>query len=54
MHCTLQLGLIMPINKKTGKKVPYTKVNVKKAKAGKGGLKMAKKKSSKKMIRPGY
>lgn len=32
----------MPYNKKTGKKEPYTKANMKKAAAGKGGLTMKK------------
>ena len=32
----------MPKDKKTGKKVPYTPANVKKAKAGKGNLTMNK------------
>lgn len=40
----------MPYDTKTGKKKPYTKANIKKAKAGKGGLTMSKgkKKSAKK------
>lgn len=42
----------MPVSKKTGKKVPYTKANIKKAKAGKGGLTM--KKSVKKQSKRRY
>jgi len=43
----------MPYSKKTGMKVPYTKSNMKKAKAGRGGLTYKKpvKKTAKKMAR---
>ena len=46
----------MPISKKTGKKVPYSVSNIKKAKAGKGGLTMKKpmKKANKSMKKMTY
>lgn len=41
----------MPYDKKTGKKVPYTKANVEKAKSSKGGLSMKKPANKKTMKR---